>query len=379
VRRADLEWLRVAAMVTVFVAHAAHVFTPWHPWHIQNAERSQGLAQLTLFVWPWVMPLFMLLAGAGAWFSLSRRSDPQFRRERTMRLLLPFVIGTLVLIPPQIWVERLAQGRFEGSLFRFYPRFFECCYPRGNLAAGHLWFIAYLWAYSLALVPVLRRLSRPPGSRHVAALARMVTRPGGVLLLAVPLVLTQLALRGAFPQSFDFVRDWANHAILVLAYVYGFLLFSERDLQAAVDRQWQLALPVAAAASAALALYAARMGDTAAPPTPYSIAYFAFWTVFGVAGACWMVVWIGFTRRFLRAMPQALAHASQRLFPIYLLHQTVIVLVAYLVVQWPLGVLPKFVALLALSFTVTVALAEGAVRSARQLRQLASSPAVRKA
>jgi peptidoglycan/LPS O-acetylase OafA/YrhL len=188
-----------------------------------------------------------------------------------------------------------------------------------------------------------------------------------VFLLAIPFALTQVLLRGAFPQSFDFITDWANHAILVLAYLFGYLLYSNPELKRAVDRQWNIALPIAAAASLGLALYAARMGDAAAVPTPYSTAYFVFWTAFGIAGASWMVALIGFTRRFLRAMPPACARFSRLLLPIYLLHQTVIVLVAYRVVQWPLGVLPKFLTVLALSFAITIALAELAVRTARRL------------
>lgn len=361
-RQPELEWLRVIAMGAVFIAHTAHVFTPWQYWHIQNAERSTLFGQLTLFVWPWVMPLFMLLAGAAAAMSLRRRGDRDFCRERTRRLVVPFVFGVLVLLPPQVWVERLAQGRFQGNLLRFYPHFFECCYPEGNLAAGHLWFIGYLWLYSIALLPLLRRLSLPASREPVASIARLMTRPGGFLLPVAPFLITQLALRGVFPQSLDLITDWANHAFLILAYLYGALLVRP-ELQAAVQAHWRPAMATAAAASVLLAAYAARAGAAAAVPQAYTSEYFVFWTLFSVASSGWMLGWIGLARRHLRATPPAVARLARATFPIYLLHQTVIVLFAYVVVQFDWTVLPKFIVLLAASAIVTSAMSALMARS----------------
>ena len=101
-----------------------------------------------------------------------------------------------------------------------------------------------------------------------------------------------------------------------------------------------------------------RIGELSPGGKVVVYAVLAFWTAFGVASGCWLVALLGFARRFLRATPRLLAHAARAVFPIYLLHQTVIVLVAYHVVRWPMGVSAKFGVLLMLSFALTVALAE---------------------
>jgi glucan biosynthesis protein C len=357
-RRTDVEWLRVIAMATVFVVHVAHVFSPWQYWHIQDADRPVWAGQLSLFAWPWVMPLFMALAGAGAFFSLGKRSDRTFLRERTLRLVLPFVLGTLILIPPQIYVERLAQGRFEGGYLAFLPTFFECCYPENNLAAGHLWFIAYLYAYSVAALPLLRRLSGPGGRPALDAAATMCAAPGGILWLAVPVIATQIALRGFFPQTHAFYNDWANHAILFLGFLYGFLLAADARILDALDRQWRRAAVPAAALSLALAWYAIADEPPGTLPAAWTGSYFAFWTAFGAAGWFWIVALVGFTRRHLDRTHGVLRYASRRVYPIYLVHQTAIVVVAYFVVQWPLEPVVKFAVLTALALAVTLLVAE---------------------
>ena len=96
-RRADLDWLRVIGILSVFLVHASQVFSPWQVWHIQNETRAPLFGQINMFAFPWLMPVFMLLAGIGAQMSLSRRSNLDYCRDRTLRLVLPFVLGTLIL------------------------------------------------------------------------------------------------------------------------------------------------------------------------------------------------------------------------------------------------------------------------------------------
>jgi len=369
-RRADLDVLRVAGMFTVFLAHAAQAFSPWQAWHIVNAERTVWAGHVNLFAFPWVMPLFMFLAGAGAYMSLSHRSDGEYARDRTVHLVLPFIIGTLLLVPPQIWVERLAQGRTTEGYFRFYPHFFECCYPEGNLAASHLWFVAYLWVYALVSVPLLRWLSSAHGMRSIRRLGNVCRRTGGILWLILPLALSQVALRARYPQSLMLINDWSNHAVLFIEYVYGYLLAADRELLAAARSQWRIALVPAAAASLWLAVYAARSTVPGILPLPWTPAYFAFWSLFGVASWSWIVVAAGAshrivgegaqrTRRTHRELTRSgLEYISRAVYPFYMLHQTVIVLVASVVVLWPVAVLPKFIVLFTVSLILTAMLTE---------------------
>jgi len=357
-RRSDLDWLRILGMFTVFVVHTAQVFSPWQYWHIQDGQRNVWFGQVNLFAWPWVMPLFMLLAGVGAFISLGHRNPADYVRVRAVRLALPFFIGSFLLIPPQLYVERLAEGRFEGSYIRFYPRFFDCCYPEGNLAAGHLWFIGYLFVFAIVSLPIMLFLNGGRGRRWLAHLGAACRRPGGVLWLIAPVAISQIALRGRFPQTHMLINDWANNAILFITYLYGFMFAADRDLRAAVEEQWlQAALP-AIVASGWLGWYAATTDVAGILPIPWTLDYVLFWALFSVASWSWIVLFAGVAQHLLRRPRPAAHYASDAVYPFYILHQTVIVLIAYHVVQWELGVVPKFAVLFVLSFAVTTGLTE---------------------
>ena len=115
----EIELLRLIAMLAVFTVHAAEPFNPWDAWHVQSAERSKWLGELVLLLAPWVMPLFILLAGAGAWHSLTKRSTRQYLHERVARLIIPLAAGILLLVPPQVYFDRRQRGMFDGSFLEF--------------------------------------------------------------------------------------------------------------------------------------------------------------------------------------------------------------------------------------------------------------------
>ena len=117
VRLHYLDWLRVLAILGVFLYHAVHPFDPFK-WHIKNAESSEVIGIGIAFVFSWGLPLFFLISGAGSWFALRRRTVRQSLRERFNRLFIPFVVGSILLTPIQIyleWVNRTQTGVTQAS------------------------------------------------------------------------------------------------------------------------------------------------------------------------------------------------------------------------------------------------------------------------
>ena len=105
VRLHYIDWLRVLAILGVFLFHAVHPFDATD-WHIKNADQSILVTLVfVIFLYPWGMPLFFQLSGAGSWFALRKRTGRQFARERTLRLLVPFLIGSALFMPLQAWLE----------------------------------------------------------------------------------------------------------------------------------------------------------------------------------------------------------------------------------------------------------------------------------
>ena len=114
-----MDWLRVIAMLAVFIFHCARFFDP-HDWHLKVpvSERSDTVFVLSAFlIGVWLMPLFFLLAGFASWYSLQRRSGGQYLFERVKRLLIPlYTVGAFILLPPQFYFELVTNSGYSGSL-----------------------------------------------------------------------------------------------------------------------------------------------------------------------------------------------------------------------------------------------------------------------
>ena len=123
-RRYDLDWLRVLAFSGVFLYHCSRFFNQ-SDWHIKNATTSPLVDLFTSIFDLWGMPLIFAISGASIFFALRNGGAIRFLRERALRLLVPMALGILVLAPPQVYLDRLTHGKFNGSFFEFIPHFFE--------------------------------------------------------------------------------------------------------------------------------------------------------------------------------------------------------------------------------------------------------------
>jgi fucose 4-O-acetylase-like acetyltransferase len=105
-RQPYLDWLRVLGTLSVFLFHCAR-FLDSHDWHVKSRQTSPAATVFVEFTVQWLMPLFFMVSAGSAWFASSRRSPRALLRERLQRLGIPFVFGVFVLIPPQVYLERL--------------------------------------------------------------------------------------------------------------------------------------------------------------------------------------------------------------------------------------------------------------------------------
>lgn len=358
-RRHDLDWLRVLAICLLVLFHAAMPFVAeWH-WHLKNAELSNLLLEVNFFLQRWRMPLLFLISGIGTAYALGSRPPARFLRERARRLLLPLVFGILVVVPPQIYMERLAQGQTFRSYLGFYPTVFALhLYPAGNLSWHHLWFVAYLAIYSIALLPVFAWLRGERGRRMAALLSRLVARTG-LWVLALPLALPLALLLPRFPGPQDVVHDWAMLLYYMTWFLYGYLLSDADALWARIEGRRATSLRWAVVGLLATN-YLRWNGldpqiDTTVPGALYAgLTALTAWH--------WVLAILGYGKHHLSFSNRVLRYANEGIYPVYILHQTVIVVLAFYVVPLREGVFGKFLFLSLAAFGLTWALYEVLVR-----------------
>lgn len=361
-RHADLDALRVIAIALLHLFHVGMMFNAWR-WHVKNDVLLPGLTVPWEILHAFRMPLLMVVAGAGTTLALRRRSLGAFAGERARRLLLPLVFAMFVVVPPQIFVERIVQGlchptylevlaipRFQGSYLDFYPMVLQFRpYPAGAFSWHHLWFVAYLFAYSLLALPLFAWLRRPSGERCLARFEAWFARGFRIGLLFIPLFLVQFCLR-RFPQTGDLVGDPRILAYFGLLFLYGHLLARCPLLLERIVTLRGLSLGLG------LLLLAILLPKGEFPrPFEHLAVYACVWMVILAA--------LGYARRHIRTHGPWLARAQELAYPFYILHQTVIVLTGYALLRAPLGPWTKLAAVLVLSLAATALLCEGIRRT----------------
>lgn len=366
-RRHDLDWLRVLAVLLLLYFHTAMLFVAEWGWHIKNPETSPLLLEFNHFLSGFRMALLFLISGIGTGFALGYRSPGEYLRERGKRLLVPLVFGVFVVVPPQIYVERLVQGETFASYLDFYASVFALRpYPAGNTSWHHLWFVFYLFGYSLVALPLFLRLCGEAGDRVRAALGRAFRGPG-ILLPAVPLGLTLALLRPVAPGPQNVIDDAAYLLYYFLFFVFGFLI---GDDGAAWDRIVDRRRTILGLALLATTAINALRWNGAAPPAAYTPESALYLSLRALNAWCWVLAILGYGRRHLSFRNRLLAYANEGVYPFYILHQTVIVVLGYYVIQVEGDVLLKFLFTSTLSLVATVALYEFAVRPYRVTRFL---------
>ena len=375
VRLHYLDWLRVLAILGVIVFHAVHPFDHIS-WHIKNPAPSVPVTLLTVSLYPWGMPLFFLISGAGSRFALRRRTGRQYASERVTRLLVPFLVGSLILTPIMAYYEMSHKGLYGGSFTDFVlnPGVIKAFFTEfhilrfGPSAFGalgyHLWFLGFLFAFSLIALPLFLWLRGASGRRLVEGLGWLCGKRGGLLLLIIPLTLIQVVLRPAFPAE----HDWAGFATMLVFFVSGYVLYSDERLTRAIRRDWPIAMALGLLTSA-LILSSSLSGIGASPSNiSNELDLVLQWTVLSVNGLSWALFIISMGMRYLDFRNRWLEYGQTAIMPLFLLHQPVIIAIAYYVVQWDTGIVVKLPVVLLGSLAVTLAVFEGVIKRVGPLR-----------
>jgi glucans biosynthesis protein C len=364
-----LDWLKVLIVYGIVLFHVALVFS-FGTWLVSNHERSLILSAFAGFCFPWGIPAMFLIAGADAWFGLHSRSVADFLRRRFLRLVVPLVPGLLVLSPLQRFVTSSNPPPSIDTFWAFYTSFFRNIHFSWTLQFIsqywlHLWFLAYLFAITLVCAPVLVWLRKPAGRRLTSWLVALACRRGGVLVLAAPLVLTQLVLRPRFPAY----QDWADVASYTLAFLWGAIFFSDRRFEAAIRHQvrWLLAGGTLTMVGIGLLTYFTRIHATgdAGAQAPAQLAQSFLWSLFVWS---WLLAVLYLGIRWLNFPNRIQRYAEESVLPVYVIHHPVVLLIASFVVTWNLGVWPKFAVILAMVALLTLGIYEFGVRRWRAMR-----------
>jgi peptidoglycan/LPS O-acetylase OafA/YrhL len=319
-RQFGLDWLRIGAFALLILYHIGMFFVPWG-WHVKAAQPVEWAVWPMMAVNPWRLMLLFVISGVVSRALLAKLAAPgAFAASRSARLLVPLAAGMVLFVAPQPWFQLRQSGAYDAGFLHFWLHdYFEFGASRGMVLPtwNHLWFVAYLWVYSMALAG-LAALPAALRQRLQAAFDALFSGWRLVVLPMVWLALARLVLHPVFGETHALADDPYAHAIYGFAFFFGVALARSGPAWATILAHWR-ALPAIAVIACAVMFAAQAAGDGG--PAWESLraiarAVLAWSAILGL---------LGFAQTRLHHDGPVRRYLTEAIFPYYIVHQTIIV------------------------------------------------------
>ncbi|MEP1445400.1 MAG: acyltransferase family protein [Paraglaciecola sp.] len=321
-----LDWLRVIAIGVLLLYHTGMVYVPDWGYHYKNPLGNDFLKSLMLLTSPWRMGLLWLVSGIALAHMCSRANILTLLVKRTNQILLPLLIGIFFIVPLQLFAQMKQAGdmplNFIGFVYAFFiqPQQYFVNYSAGiwpRFDVNHLWFLRSLWRFSMILIlasPIIKltntiKLMDWLSSKLVCLL----------LLFLIPILMIEWLLEG------ELVRECYGFVLLLLGFVLGTQLSFWQTLTRHISLLSILCL---------VAIFALQIG------------FIVIWKTGLHQTNEWLSLLINFiyilnkilplfailalSYRYLNKPNKTITQLNPFVFPLYILHQSVIIMVAYM-------------------------------------------------
>jgi glucan biosynthesis protein C len=338
-RRHDIDALRAFAFAVLILYHLGMLYVAGEDWHIRSPHAYEWLQLPMLFVNRWRMDLIFLVSGIASAFLLKSGQPWRFLRQRNRRLLIPLLFGCLVIVPVQPYVQGVVNGAVDPGFLAFLARYFSGGpWPpeafdgwSNSFTWNHLWYLAYLWVYTAVLALLWPLLDSAPGR---ALRARFTGLRGAALLLlpALPLFAYTWFMQARFPDTGDLFNDHYRNAMYFTCFLYGVLIARDEALWQEIRRLRRASLAIAMAMATPYLWLVSVLPDDVSDGMQALV-----WVLRNIYVWTMLLAILGFGAEHLDRPFRWLPWAREAVYPWYLLHQSLIVLLAYWIIPWKLS------------------------------------------
>lgn len=347
-RRYDLDWLRVIAFSLLILYHVGMMYVSWG-WHIKSEHISTNLEYLMLMLNRWRLPLLFFISGCAIFFASQRRNSGSLLKLRIKRLLPPVIFGILVVVPPQLYYQMIYDGNLNTQTYSYLDFYLNYLDKDSSIFQGyetplwghmtwnHLWFVVYLFFFSIAFY-ILQKLPLTDLSRKLSCNLFPEHRWKLLLLPCIPMVIFGLILRNSFPITYAFFNDWYNNLYYFVFFGYGYWLAKNVNIWSIIERNRYTYLILSLALYCLLTLLNLLPDDVRwIPEWVESIIDVFISYIHYLNTWCWILMLAGFAYKYLNHNSPALKYLNAAVFPYYILHQTITIVIGYPLTQLKLG------------------------------------------
>jgi glucans biosynthesis protein C len=360
VRNNTLDWLRVIGILFVFLYHTTRFYNV-EDWLVKNSYWYPSVEVWNGLATSFMMPLMFVISGASLFYAMGRGGFGRFLKDKILRLLVPFVVGTLTHVGLQVYLGARWHNQFSGSFFQFLPRYFT---PGAFAFEGqHLWFLLVLFIFCVILYPLLRWL-KGGGRGFLANLARVMARTWVLYIMALPILVLYVLIG---PDS-PLMRGAGGYPVLLYAWflLLGFFMVSDEALQEKIrGLRWEslaLGLVLITGFSVAYNLVPDRETISVGLAAAVVMRVFGGWI-------CVLAIY-GFGLRYLTARTARLDYANEAVMPFYVLHQTVLIAVGFFLIDLRIPDGLEWALITVISFAIILAVYEFLIRRWNVMRVL---------
>jgi glucans biosynthesis protein C len=314
-----LDWLRIIAFGALVLFHVGMYYVSWD-FHVKSPFSSKTLEPWMKLTEPWRMSLIFMIAGAANALMLKHGANIALARNRSRFLLLPLICGIVFIVPPQSYFEVVQKFNYQGSYLNFLVLYFKgykgfCAPPSSNQCLimptwNHLWFLPYLWAYTMMIFCVAKTW---PNCLPIAA--KKIDRHANVAaLLIAPVLLIfviRLTLASSFPVTHALIDDWYSHTIYFSMFAIGAMFATSKSAWEKLASARWIAITIAIACWGLFAFASIEK------PMRYLVVSTFHWSAICAA--------FGFAKQLLNQDSRFRAMLTEAVFPVYVLHQTIII------------------------------------------------------
>jgi glucans biosynthesis protein C len=344
-RHYGMDWLRIGAFGLLILFHVGLMFAPWNfPKEIR--PDFEWVMVPLVFTNAWRLSLLFAISGYASAALLARENKVvDFLKSRLVRLGIPLLFGIAFITSPQSYAELTRNHGYEHGFGHFLLHdYFSFQQIDGVTVPAwiHLWFVGYLLAYTFVLGAFW---ALPAGVRSgLRGMAEKVLATAWLIPIGIVAVFLARLLPPGWSDTHAFFDDGAAHAVYLPTFLFGALLRRSEQLRLAILRQWPVALALGLVAYAIVAVLQFRYVNTARMPVEL---YWSFLVARAVQSWGMIIALFGIAERYWNRDGAWRATLAEAVFPFYIVHQTIVILVGFWISQFALGAPVEFAILIA--------------------------------
>jgi glucan biosynthesis protein C len=329
--------MRTLLTILVVLFHLMITYAGTGSWYY--TEGREDLVTTVLGVWfltvnqAYFMGLFLLISAYFVPGSCDRKGAGRFLKDRLIRLGIPLALYSWVIRPVLAYLDpvKFPDGRtpFWGFITGSYFR------NEAVFGAGPLWFIETLLIFS-ALYALWRLLARPRPAKPVVD--TRFPGNGSIVLFALLLGVAAFLVRVWLPMGWNFVPlnlQFPFFVQYIALFVVGLAAYRRNWLLGLPDRQGRLWLAISICLVFLVWLLMLGGGaleqglDSFRGGWHWQALGYALWESFLCLGMCIGLIYL--FRRYANRQGRLANFLSRNAYAAYLVHEVVIIVIAYAV------------------------------------------------